>query len=269
MDREGVKVIRAQILNDGEAEGYTMHQMMIYAALDDGGDGWEAERDFILMQDTGGFDIPLEADAPGWDFEVYCVLEISDELNISLTVDPAGVAKMKDLERVMKNHDEDLTAHPYLAALASSAAAAIIAAVTVNVGDWKEWSGAERETYPLCAEAAIEGASEEMYPVGTLTSESFDAAKKAGVRPVIESVKGGVRLLAKTRPSAALTACVALIGDNLGVTPGRDIKMPLASDSVIGGIKVRADSGLVIDEEGYLSVDPITPEDIEAMMGEE
>lgn len=138
MEREEARVIRVQIGNDGEAEGFRLHQLMIYAALDDGGDGWEAEQDFIIMQDTKGFDVPTEANAPAWDFEVYCVLEISDEMDITLDVDPAGIAKLKDLERAIREHDEDLTAHPYLAALANSAAAAIKAVVTIQPAAWSD-----------------------------------------------------------------------------------------------------------------------------------
>ena len=109
------KRIRIQISNTGLETGYKLNQVLIKAALDVREEEMEPEYEekaFIIMQDETGIDVPSEEDSPGWELEMYCVVELSNKLKIDIIVDPAGTVKKKDMDKAISEHNANESAHP-------------------------------------------------------------------------------------------------------------------------------------------------------------
>ncbi len=106
---EDHKRIRVQLSNTGLAQGYTLNQLLINAVLDSAENSEETA--LLIMQDPKGIEIPSESESPGFELEIYCVLLVTNKLQIGLIVDPAGTVKFKDLKRTMESHDMDKEAH--------------------------------------------------------------------------------------------------------------------------------------------------------------
>lgn len=106
---EDHKRIRVQISNSGLTEGYILNQLLINAILDSAENSEETA--LLIMQDPKGIEIPSETESPGFELEMYCVLLVTNKLQIGLIVDPAGTVKFKDLKRTMDAHNSDKNAH--------------------------------------------------------------------------------------------------------------------------------------------------------------
>lgn len=106
---EDHKRIRVQISNAGLQEGYKLQQLLINAVLDSAENSEETA--LLIMQDPKGIDMPSETESPGFELEMYCVLLVTNKLQIGLIVDPAGTVKFKDLKRTLEAHNADETAH--------------------------------------------------------------------------------------------------------------------------------------------------------------
>lgn len=106
---EDHKRIRVQISNSGLAEGYKLQQLLINAVLDSAENSEETA--LLIMQDPKGIDMPSETESPGFELEMYCVLLVTNKLQIGLIVDPAGTVKFKDLKKAVDTHNAGKTAH--------------------------------------------------------------------------------------------------------------------------------------------------------------
>ena len=111
---EDHKRVRVQISNSGLKEGYILNQLLINAVLDS--DENSEETALLIMQDPKGIEIPSETESPGFELEMYCVLLVTNKLQIGLIVDPAGTVKFKDLKRALDAHNTDKASHADLRA---------------------------------------------------------------------------------------------------------------------------------------------------------
>ena len=84
------KRIKIQITNGDLETGYILHQVGIYAKLEDG-----EETLLIIMQDDRGVEIPSHTENSDFSIELYGIMAISNLANISVTVDPNAVASVK------------------------------------------------------------------------------------------------------------------------------------------------------------------------------
>lgn len=76
--------IKIQISNNGLQQGYTLHQIGIYAKLDDS----DSDALAVIFQDDHGFEIQPEAAMNNFLMEFFGVLAISNTAQIYLTADP-------------------------------------------------------------------------------------------------------------------------------------------------------------------------------------
>ena len=79
---EDHKRIRVQISNAGLQEGYKLQQLLINAVLDSAENSEETA--LLIMQDPKGIDMPSETESPGFELEMYCVLLVTNKLQIGL-----------------------------------------------------------------------------------------------------------------------------------------------------------------------------------------
>lgn len=110
--------IKIQISNNGLQQGYTLHQIGIYAKLDDS----DSDALAVIFQDDHGFEIQPEAAMNNFLMEFFGVLAISNTAQIYLTADPNAIATEKWVRELLAKHDKDPNAHVEVIAAALSAA---------------------------------------------------------------------------------------------------------------------------------------------------
>ena len=99
--------IKIQISNNGLQQGYTLHQIGIYAKLDDS----DSDALAVIFQDDHGFEIQPEAAMNNFLMEFFGVLAISNTAQIYLTADPNAIATEKWVKEILSKHDKDPNAH--------------------------------------------------------------------------------------------------------------------------------------------------------------
>jgi hypothetical protein len=110
--------IKIQISNNGLQQGYTLHQIGIYAKLDDS----DSDALAVIFQDDHGFEIQPEAAMNNFLMEFFGVLAISNTAQIYLTADPNAIATEKWVREILARHDKDPEAHAATIKAAASAA---------------------------------------------------------------------------------------------------------------------------------------------------
>ena len=132
---------------------------------------------------------------------------------------------------------------------------------------WQSVSGEEDgETeitagnYPYYADAVCDGATSLHTPIVTLDLDSLALAKACELCPTVETLTGALRFWAMSVPDGDLTGEVLLIGKGGGSASGDgSYVLPTATAYRLGGVKVG--DGLVVDDEGTLSVDAANSEE--------
>ena len=113
VDKEGddtVYRLKVQISNKGLEQGYTMHQIGIYAKLDDS----SSDALVCIFQDDHGFEIVPEAAMSNLLLEFYGMVVISGTAQVTVTADPAAIATEAWVRKLLAEHDKNPEAHKEL-----------------------------------------------------------------------------------------------------------------------------------------------------------
>ena len=113
VDKEGddtVYRLKVQISNKGLVQGYTLHQIGIYAKLE----GSDSDALVCIFQDEHGFEIVPEAAMSNLLLEFYGMVVISGTAQITVTADPAAIATEAWVRKLLAEHDKDPEAHKEL-----------------------------------------------------------------------------------------------------------------------------------------------------------
>ena len=113
VDKEGddtVYRLKVQISNKGLEQGYTLHQIGIYAKLDDS----SSDALVCIFQDDHGFEIVPEAAMSNLLLEFYGMVVISGTAQVTVTADPAVIATEAWVRKLLAEHDKNPEAHKEL-----------------------------------------------------------------------------------------------------------------------------------------------------------
>lgn len=113
VDKEGddtVYRLKVQISNKGLEQGYTLHQLGIYAKLDDS----SSDALVCIFQDDHGFEIVPEAAMSNLLLEFYGMVVISGTAQVTVTADPAAIATEAWVRKLLAEHDKNPEAHKEL-----------------------------------------------------------------------------------------------------------------------------------------------------------
>ena len=113
VDKEGddtVYRLKVQISNKGLEQGYTLHQIGIYAKLDDS----SSDALVCIFQDDHGFEIVPEAAMSNLLLEFYGMVVISGTAQVTVTADPAAIATEAWVRKLLAEHDKNPEAHKEL-----------------------------------------------------------------------------------------------------------------------------------------------------------
>ena len=119
-DKEGddtVYRLKVQISNKGLEQGYTLHQIGIYAKLDDS----SSDALVCIFQDDHGFEIVPEATMSNLLLEFYGMVVISGTAQVTVTADPAAIATEAWVRKLLAEHDKNPEAHKELFASITAA----------------------------------------------------------------------------------------------------------------------------------------------------
>nr|DAR74335.1 MAG TPA: hypothetical protein [Caudoviricetes sp.] len=119
-DKEGddtVYRLKVQISNKGLEQGYTLHQIGIYAKLDDS----SSDALVCIFQDDHGFEIVPEAAMSNLLLEFYGMVVISGTAQVTVTADPAAIATEAWVRKLLAEHDKNPEAHKELFASITAA----------------------------------------------------------------------------------------------------------------------------------------------------
>ena len=203
----------------------------------------------LLYGTLGDYRQPVPAYNPAFPPSVFnfpLVMIISDELNVTFSA-PVGLVTHDDLLEVVEN-----TAVRYRE-------------LTIPAEGWTEdGAGAYQKRREIPMEV-----SEHMIPVLTVLPESAGDATACGLAPFAQTAEGVLRVWAERAPDADIRAGLALLRNASGIyigsgTGGGDAVT--ATPDRLGCVKVG--SGLNVTEDGTLSVDMASDEEVEAMLGE-
>lgn len=106
-DVEDGKTVKIQISNIGVEEDFTLHQIGVFARLDD-----KPEQLLAVFQDDRGVEVPSQASSPSFLLEFYGFLAITNGVKISVDLSGSGaVVTPQYLAGVMERHDASIYAH--------------------------------------------------------------------------------------------------------------------------------------------------------------
>lgn len=120
VDKEGddtVYRLKVQISNKGLVQGYTLHQIGIYAKLE----GSDSDALVCIFQDEHGFEIVPEAAMSNLLLEFYGMVVISGTAQVTVTADPAAIATEAWARKLLAEHDKNPEAHKELFASITAA----------------------------------------------------------------------------------------------------------------------------------------------------
>lgn len=120
VDKEGddtVYRLKVQISNKGLEQGYTLHQIGIYAKLDDS----SSDALVCIFQDDHGFEIVPEAAMSNLLLEFYGMVVVSGTAQVTVTADPAAIATEAWVRKLLAEHDKNPEAHKELFAAITAA----------------------------------------------------------------------------------------------------------------------------------------------------
>lgn len=107
-DVEDGKTVKIQISNTGVEEDFTLHQIGVFARLDE-----KPEQLLAVFQDERGVEVPSQASSPSFLLEFYGFLAITNGVKISVDLSGSGaVVTPQYLAGVMERHNASEYAHP-------------------------------------------------------------------------------------------------------------------------------------------------------------
>lgn len=125
--------------------------------------------------------------------------------------------------------------------------------VTIPVSGWTQ----DADVGCLSLDIPWPEATGKMIPALTVLPDSLDIAAACDLHQLCQTLDGAVRVYTKTVPAAPIKASLALMGLSPYAYGG--------GTTLAGGLKVKPGSGLVVDENGYLSLDKATEQDVKGL----
>lgn len=224
---------------------FLLSEFMIFVEDPDSG----AETDFVYGT-LGDYRQPVPAYTPAFSPSIFSfplVLVISDDVHVDVDV-PVGIATYYDLEVMAREF--------------------AIRHMDLTIPE-DGWAADTLGKYRYRRDVAVEEATPRMIPQVTVLPAGEDAAIDCGLAPRAETLEGAVRFRAVAVPAADIPANLTLLRDSSGVifsyeNTGTVGELPLATETTPGAVK--PGTGLLVDENGTLSLDTATNEEFGALL---
>lgn len=226
-------------LNGGLKEGFWLREFGIYAKTD------KTEEILLYYATLGDSPQPVNA--------------YKDD-RIDIRRYPVTIALELDADvQVTYNPEAFLTsagAYELIGAMINNVFATVTAQITIPADTWVL---EESDDFLYCADIPCDDITEYHYPNVALDKASLEIAQNAGLCPTVQTLSGKIRFWAKSKPSDDITGTALFIyasekkANAVGVS-GNSV-IPISSSTALGGVIVKEDSGLKVDNKGNLSID--------------
>lgn len=115
------------------------------------------------------------------------------------------------------------------------------------------------DIFPYYADVACNDVTEYHFPNVALGKSSLKTASEAELCPTVQSFSGKLRFWAKSKPDSDISGTAAFVYARgktaYAVGTSGDRVIPVASSTVVGGVRVCEGSGLTVDPNGNIAVD--------------
>ena len=188
-----------------------------------------------------------------WKFPLTLI--VSDEVNVEVTA-AAGLVTYDDLNEAVETACKTL-----IDTMATGGIKKTIE-FTMAPDDWQE-DPEVINGYGFYYDLTDTDITKNMVPDVTIAEDSLWIAALAGMCVTATSFAGYVRLKCVGRPEGDISAsCNLLVRGDTGTGGTSVISLLPASATTLGGVIVEEGSGLKVDEDGRLSVDVATDEEV-------
>ena len=120
--------------------------------------------------------------------------------------------------------------------------------------------------YQLRCDIAIDNVTDRMIPTLTIWPEYTEAAGACRMSSAVRTVQGGIRVYAQTAPLEAIQGSLTLTGvSDLGEVSGEGggvYALPIATATMLGAVRIKEGSGLIVDDSGNLAIDAAAEQEI-------
>lgn len=260
MKRVNDKYIFAQFTvsnnpDDGEAltTGYTLRELGIFAQDPDEG---EILYSVTRTEEDKGDYIPPYSGYIVSEIDVDYLTEVANADDVTIiTVDSNHSADGTSYD----NTNSGLDASSVQAAIDElkeligqgiGTATATMVSVTIPADGWTK-GASEAPSDWLYKDVAVEKILSDSVPVISIYPPYSDIATECGLKSMVKAMEGYVRFYADSAPASAITADLCWI-DGAAVDSDRTYTPPIASESVLGGVKIGP--GVSVSSDGTISV---------------
>lgn len=225
---------------------FLLSEFMIF--VEDPESGTETD---LLYGTLGDYRHPVPAYTPAYSPSIFSfplVLVISDDVHVDVDI-PAGIATYYDLEVMAQEF--------------------AIRRVTVEIPT-EGWTEETLGRYKYRLDLAVNGGTSRMIPLVHVSAQGEEVAVACGLAPFAETLEGAVCFRAVAVPTADIPAALTLLRDSTGVVFSYDgggvelDNLPIATETSHGIVK--PGPGLLVSEDGTLSLDTATDEEFEALL---
>lgn len=140
--------------------------------------------------------------------------------------------------------------------------------ITISKDGWQEDNAASMHRY--YKDVSVDLCSDSMIPILTVHPASMQAAVNCGMASTCQTLEGMLRIWSYTPPKVDIKASLYLSGYTSGYrmvrarSGGAEVSavLPVASETQLGGVRIRNGSGLKVDANGNLSLDFASREEV-------
>lgn len=243
-------------MNGGLQEGFWLREFGIYARTD------QQEEILLYYATLGNSPQPVNAYKDNRiDTRRYPIsIALALDAEVTVSYNPGAFITAEDAEDMLQAMVDEAM---------SGVGSAIIKEITVPAEGWvwrddDDQSELMDDEFMMQADVECEEATAAMFPSVALDKASLETAKAAGLCPTIQALDGIIRFWARNTPDSDMTGTLALLSPSSGGGGGgSSYVLPPASSTVLGGVRIKAGSGLKVSPSGDLSVDAATAEEAE------
>lgn len=248
---DGECQVTVQIKSDDVENGFYVTCIVLFAEDPDNG---EVPYTYLFLENEPEWIRPASS-IVGKLATFDLIVAVGDVDAVSAVIDPEAIATVGRVEQMFADHSIDPNAH-------GGIGSAKIINITIPAAGWTK----DEDEGGFTVNVSVPDATEEMYPSVTLHKTALRTAWQAGLCQIVQALKGVLRFWATEKPSADMEATAALFFRSAGAGPQN---IPVATSNSLGGVKVRRDSGLNIDDEGNIALEKATAKEVEALFNKE
>lgn len=235
--------VTVQINSSDVEQGFYCTGLLLYAEDPDDG---EVPYTYLVLENGPEWIRPSSA-AVGKLATFDLIAAVGDVDVVTAAIDPDSIMSYEAVKELIENETKNIGGIVYTIPF------------TVSPADWVNDGDGTHPAYADIVDARIKASH---VPAVVFDDDSLDTTADCGVSTTSESYSGYVRIKAKTAATANLTGTLYLIGKAAGSGGGGDYELPIATDTTLGGVKIKDGGGLKIDGLGNLELDAATGQDV-------